>query len=297
MSLVKYPFILVLSCISSLSMYSQSGGIIIDPLNPIMYVLEIDSGFIEEDVSFGNTAIFAIDLDSNGINDFEFKLSVDRSATTTDKRTWVVVGDGCFILQDSITQNVDYFDWSNGEVIDTVLPAVIPKAHVLGDSIAQFVGDSVYTIIHAYSGSSLAVSLVTTSYGFGGPAYMAVKKRVEGVDYYGWIKMGPGIPWGYNFEITQIAFEREFQIFKKPPLPTLSSIALYPNPTNDILHFSQVEFENVKVFNQQGGLMLSQDVLPANSEFTIDVHSWDRGVYLVRLESEGNVVTKEFVKY
>jgi len=51
-------------------MYSQSGGIIIDSLNPIMYILEIDSGFIEEDVSLGYTAVFAIDLDSNGINEF-----------------------------------------------------------------------------------------------------------------------------------------------------------------------------------------------------------------------------------
>jgi len=126
---------------------------------------------------------------------------------------------------------------------------------------------------------------------------MAVKKRVGGVDYYGWIKMGPGIPWGYNFEITQIAFEREFQIFKKPPLPPSPGMELYPNPTNDILHFGQFEFENIKVFSQQGSLIFNQNVLSGASEFTIDVHSWDRGVYMVRMESEGNVVIKEFVKY
>lgn len=78
-------------------------------------------------------------------------------------------------------------------------------------------------------------------------------------------------------------------------LEIMNQVKLYPNPTNDVLNISlSVPFEQVEIMNLIGQTLA---VLPVNDlHFTLDVNSYNAGVYFVRLKGANGVVTKKFVK-
>ena len=67
-------------------------------------------------------------------------------------------------------------------------------------------------------------------------------------------------------------------------------ISLYPNPASDYVKLSGEEINNVEIFDMTGKMVWS--VKGAETEYTVDVHAWPAGTYMVRVN---NSVTKKIV--
>lgn len=71
-----------------------------------------------------------------------------------------------------------------------------------------------------------------------------------------------------------------------------SPIAVYPNPTKDILYFDGLENAIVKVFDFSGKCLLSN-----STNSTINVSNLPNGIYLLTITSKNVITTKRFVKH
>lgn len=72
-----------------------------------------------------------------------------------------------------------------------------------------------------------------------------------------------------------------------------TKIALYPNPTNNMIYFkSNSKIESVEVFNALGELMISNKT----TVDSIDMSSFRTGVYIVRVFAEGKTSTHRVIK-
>jgi hypothetical protein len=72
-----------------------------------------------------------------------------------------------------------------------------------------------------------------------------------------------------------------------------ASVQLYPNPTDDALHFSVTRPVELSVYNGEGKRMLDVRV---EGEGKIDVSTWSAGIYLVRGQSAGKQFVQKIVK-
>ncbi len=77
---------------------------------------------------------------------------------------------------------------------------------------------------------------------------------------------------------------------------------LYPNPTNGMLHlyyFSKGKsIQKLQIYSIEGKLMLEENIAEQSFEirrsFTVDY--WAKGVYLLLLLTEEDIITKQFIK-
>ena len=75
------------------------------------------------------------------------------------------------------------------------------------------------------------------------------------------------------------------------------SIDLFPNPlTEGRLNIrSNKQILSVQVLNITGKMVFSQEYSPGNNNLTIDLANLERGLYLVRITSDKNIVHTEKV--
>jgi hypothetical protein len=68
-------------------------------------------------------------------------------------------------------------------------------------------------------------------------------------------------------------------------------VNVYPNPTTEYVTISNVEFATVSVYNVLGGLI--QTINSNATELTINVSSYSKGTYLIRIQKGNQMVTKK----
>ncbi len=79
---------------------------------------------------------------------------------------------------------------------------------------------------------------------------------------------------------------------------TLNSVSIYPNPAQNILHVEDLSSTQTKltVVDFAGNIAISQQ-LSANSQYyNLNIASLHAGNYLLKIEMNGEVATKQFVK-
>jgi len=70
---------------------------------------------------------------------------------------------------------------------------------------------------------------------------------------------------------------------------------LYPNPTNGILHINSLNEETgYKIFNNFGSLVGTGDL--KNTESSIDISTYNQGIYFIAFKSEGKEVYRKIIK-
>jgi hypothetical protein len=77
-----------------------------------------------------------------------------------------------------------------------------------------------------------------------------------------------------------------------------STIKLYPNPSNSVLHIQTQNINSngtIEVYNLLGKKVLSQQ-LNSSETSQINVSNWDDGLYLIKISSENGEDTKRFIK-
>lgn len=90
-------------------------------------------------------------------------------------------------------------------------------------------------------------------------------------------------------------------ILQEPPVvqqqETEISVDLFPNPvTEGRLNIrSTKQILSVQVLNITGKMVFSQEYAPGNNNLTIELDGMERGLYLVRISSDNNLVHTEKV--
>ncbi len=72
-------------------------------------------------------------------------------------------------------------------------------------------------------------------------------------------------------------------------------LILYPNPVSDNLNVAAKDtITKISIYNQLGQLVKSQN--PLHSNFNIDVSNLSTGTYLIKIEANNKITTKQIIK-
>ena len=94
-----------------------------------------------------------------------------------------------------------------------------------------------------------------------------------------------------NGYMDRIAINNEAALATGNLLSTISKIAVYPNPTSDYLNFSGKVF-SAQIFDAAGRTVSSSKV----SNNQVNVTNLEKGVYIVKFETENGTQTEKFIK-
>ena len=80
---------------------------------------------------------------------------------------------------------------------------------------------------------------------------------------------------------------------------TENRIYIYPNPCNDILHFSASGIKNyqntyISVYDVLGNLVIKNKIM--NSQSELNISELSKGVYFIKIENTDNNITTKFIK-
>lgn len=130
-------------------------------------------------------------------------------------------------------------------------------------------------------------------------AWWVKKSNVSGQDINKWIPNGgpSNMRFAYSLHIKDNSVtslsENAFE----------NNVIIYPNPTNEILNVS-LEFQNSSnttlfIYDTQGKLIANPNLGIKNKgeqNFTINISNLPKGMYLLKIVSENNSITKKFIK-
>ena len=80
---------------------------------------------------------------------------------------------------------------------------------------------------------------------------------------------------------------------------TFEDLSITPNPTSEsfTVQSSQLISETtILLYDIQGKKLFSEKILPQNGKLTMEVSSFENGIYFVKISSEGNTVIKKLIK-
>ena len=135
-----------------------------------------------------------------------------------------------------------------------------------------------------------------------GDKYVGFKFQHSNNTYYGWAEISLEEDNG-NYKVVLSAYA--YQSTPNTPikagdkgLSTVKdifsdiSLSVYPNPVSEVVCLkTNQRIDNVEVVN-----CLGQRVFIADRVENIDVSNLDKGLYLLNIQSEGNTITRKFVK-
>jgi uncharacterized delta-60 repeat protein len=79
---------------------------------------------------------------------------------------------------------------------------------------------------------------------------------------------------------------------------TLSAVSIYPNPAQNVLHVEDLSTSPIKltVVDFRGSIVVSRELSAVSGVYDLNIASLHAGNYLLKIEMNGEVVTKQFVK-
>ena len=104
-----------------------------------------------------------------------------------------------------------------------------------------------------------------------------------------------------NFTVQEVLFDPRTDLISKNntvslsiPNYNLGAIAIYPNPTNSILHIDNpenLEINDLKVYNNLGQLLWQSKAVSQ-----IDLSGFDSGVFILQIQTNDKVLNHQFIK-
>ncbi len=194
-------------------------------------------------------------------------------------------------------------------------------------------GDSVFSKIYGGANNEAGADIfqttdngfiiagLTQSYGAGGKDVYLIKTNENGIVQWSKTFGGVGDDWsgsvqqtsdnGYIITGYTKSFSNYYDVYLiktdyngvagfEKIIPTVSSLKIYPNPSNGIftIQLNEICDKNitVQIFNMQG-----QEVYHTNSEiqnkFVIDLSKSQRGVYIIRIAGKNTSITNKIIIY
>ena len=99
----------------------------------------------------------------------------------------------------------------------------------------------------------------------------------------------------YNFPVDTGLANTTFQVLKTQDFQIDSSVAIYPNPTAGMLTIkSDHALKTVSVYDVQGRILATH--LAVNSETTIDLSRYPKGIYFVKVATDAGTKTEKIIR-
>ena len=97
---------------------------------------------------------------------------------------------------------------------------------------------------------------------------------------------------GINLEGQDVCFLIDFSTFVNTDKPLQTAVSVYPNPTTDKVTVENLAGNsNIRILDLQGRLVYKQQ--PVGASTTIDMGKFNKGVYLMVIESNGKIMHKK----
>ncbi len=75
---------------------------------------------------------------------------------------------------------------------------------------------------------------------------------------------------------------------------TIDNVVVYPNPAVDKLNITNINGATVSVYNMQGSLLINKKA--CSTELNIDISNLNSGMYILKIEREGQIKSLSFIK-
>ena len=70
-----------------------------------------------------------------------------------------------------------------------------------------------------------------------------------------------------------------------------ADIKIYPNPAKDNIKIEAEQITSLSIINMTGQVVLKQDV--CSDEVTLDLSTFESGMYLLRVDTESGIITRQ----
>lgn len=295
MKKINLVFLLELTMVvSSLVGQSQTPYIIIDPSFDSMYVVNTHDTVLDSGGT-GGEHYYKLDLDGNGIPDFTFSALSWMGGQSEYSYIRLSSDDNSTFSADSVITNIGHYD-SVGQVYYT--QDLVPMVRIYEDLDTLYpddCSDSIKTDISDYyyvyfPRPCIVISLDYWISGWG-PHYIGIRKKINNVDYLGWIKV----------EVVnrkQIVIKEYALNHKLLDIPqfAFSALTIYPNPVGSTLYIKGSSFEKVEIYDVFGSLVDTVDTNTIGSQVEINVDNLKPGIYLIRIFEKGTIITRKILK-
>ncbi|NBU92210.1 MAG: T9SS C-terminal target domain-containing protein [Flavobacteriia bacterium] len=294
----KTTLVLIFIGISFLHI-SQIENIVINPSMVYMNVYDIEDTLISS-YSFSGcgSKSYKMDIDNNSVTDLTFGTTCYAGGMGGSRSIALAASDSCYFVKDTnVIDSIGSISPS-GQIVYTPAIYSMVKKFELDDtiSIENCIQQAPTQIVYYNYGNFPSLILYNSLDSWiSGEHYIGFRKRINQVNYLGWIKLS--VPDYYTFIIKEYALVSECPLGFQFPVSFLDSpIKVYPNPVVDRLsiQWSYQENAELTVFNVLGSKVFETKLEKGLN--SIDFSDLNPGLYAVQITSLDFRLQKQIVK-
>jgi hypothetical protein len=274
---------------------AQVTSIVIDSNLTSNFIVDLNDTILAANGVFGcSTRYYQLDLDGNDSTDFTFTaICYMNGMGALNSIKIEAADDAWFSVDTNVVDTVGVYD-STGTAI--YAPAVFSMVRIYNYQDVVITANcnkqATTNISNRYVSfyPSLCVSNSLDNW-ISGEHYMGIKKKINGVDYSGWIKAE--VLDYYNIVLKEFALNTNLSGLKKE---AFDELMIFPNPADERLNLQGKNWSNSRlVLFDIFGNKLKECFLREEENF-LDLQSLSPGIYLLRIEKNGVVFHRKFVK-
>ena len=274
---------------------SQIENIVINPSMVYMNVYDIEDTLVSCNTFSISSKSYKMDIDNNSVTDLTFTTTWDANGWGGSRSIAMVASDSCYFVKDTnVIDTIGSISPSGQIVYNPAIYSMVKKFE-LNDTISvENCSQQAPTNIVYYNYGNFPSLIIYHSLDswISGDHYIGFRKRINQVNYLGWIKLS--VPDYYSFIIKEYALDSECPLgFLDSPI---SPIKVYPNPVVDKLsiQWSYQENAELKVYNVLGSKVFETKL--ENGLNSIDLKDLTHGLYSIHITSLDFSLQKQIVK-
>lgn len=273
----------------------------------------VDRGTKMDPSAMGGDFIKRIQIAPKGVMDIAAKYDAATKIMSVSVETTIqsdISGDfriACAIVEDDVTGTTSGYNQSNAYAGGgsgvmggfEKLPNPVPAAQMVYDHVGRLIAPTFSGLPNAFGASATAGQKFVHNFSFEmDPSWDMMQLHIVPmfIDKTGMIDNGGSIPF---IDARNKAYKDGTAVLASQSLNGPDTrLALQPNPSNkefDIAIFGVIDgHSSLEIVDMQGKVVYQTQQL--SGKMTIPSQDWSAGVYLVRLNENGQVFQKKFVK-
>jgi hypothetical protein len=273
----------------------------------------VDRGTKMDPSAMGGDFIKRIQIAPKGVMDIAAKYDAATKIMSVSVETTIqsdISGDfriACAIVEDDVTGTTSGYNQSNAYAGGgsgvmggfEKLPNPVPAAQMVYDHVGRLIAPTFSGLPNAFGASATAGQKFVHNFSFEmDPSWDMMQLHIVPmfIDKTGMIDNGGSIPF---IDARNKAYKDGTAVLASQSLNGPDTrMALQPNPSNkefDIAIFGVIDgHSSLEIVDMQGKVVYQTQQL--SGKMTIPSQDWSAGVYLVRLNENGQVFQKKFVK-
>lgn len=265
---------LVLCCIGIADSMAQN-YFVIDPQDPSMVVIGLGDtvSSLNQATCVGRT--YKLDIDNNGVDDFQFDHVCQWGSSTG-------------FIDHIKVKSFDGADFVSDTAVTDTLPTItmIVKPFGINDTVdynSNFTNAVTFISRSEYASGGGYVYYVTDWHG--AARYMAIRKEINGQQYYGWIRIhvlnenkSAYIEYALNYPYLDVEDQNESP-----------QVKIFPNPVDHILHIPSGATD-ITITDLSGKVVYQSG---SEKQYAVDITSLASGIYILQADGILQKIVKQ----